>query len=240
LAAVMTTVLYESLGPTLGAGNENAASVWGIAHNFARRYPESLRRAGFSGEGPELGEALFDAILKNRSGVVVSLDPYEETWRRVHGGRVNLTIPELIPELKSLRDEYPSSDPDFPFVLSAGQRRSSTANTIIRDPQWRPKDPAGALWMNPGDAVQLGVQSGGRVRVITKRASAETVVEVTDTMLPGHVALPNGTGLWYPDREGQEFQNGVPPNELTASEHRDWFAGTPFHKHVPARIERLA
>jgi anaerobic selenocysteine-containing dehydrogenase len=44
------------------------------------------------------------------------------------------------------------------------------------------------------------VQSGGRVRVITKRASAETVVEVTDTMLPGHVALPNGTGLWYPDR----------------------------------------
>jgi anaerobic selenocysteine-containing dehydrogenase len=240
LAAVMTTVLYETLGPTLGAGNENAASVWGIVHNFARRYPESLRRAGFSGEGPELGEVLFDAILKNRSGVVVSIDPYEETWRRVHGGRINLAIPELIPELKSLRDEYPSSDPDFPFVLSAGQRRSSTANTIIRDPQWRPKDPAGALWMNPGDAFQLGVQSGGRVRVITKRASAETVVEVTDTMLPGHVALPNGTGLWYPDREGQEFQHGVAPNELTASEHRDWFAGTPFHKHVPARIERLA
>ena len=136
----------------------------------------------------------------------MSIDPYEETWRRVHGGRIDLTIPELIPELKSLREEYPSSDPDFPFVLSAGQRRSSTANTIIRDPQWRPKDPAGALWMNPGDAFQLGVRSGGRVRVITKRASAETVVEVTETMLPGHVALPNGTGLWYPDREGQEFQ----------------------------------
>ena len=113
----MTTVLYETLGPTLGAGNENAASVWGIVHNFARRYPESLRRAGFSGEGPELGEALFDAILKNRSGVVVSIDPYEETWRRVHGGQINLKIAELIPELKSLRDEYPSSDPDFPFVI---------------------------------------------------------------------------------------------------------------------------
>ena len=35
------------------------------------------RSAGFSGEGPQLGEALFDAILKNRSGV--SIDPYEET-----------------------------------------------------------------------------------------------------------------------------------------------------------------
>jgi formate dehydrogenase len=31
LAEVMTALLYETLGPTLGAGNENAASVWGIA-----------------------------------------------------------------------------------------------------------------------------------------------------------------------------------------------------------------
>ncbi|WP_333647516.1 molybdopterin-dependent oxidoreductase [Candidatus Binatus sp.] len=240
LAEVMTVLLYETLGPTLGAGNENAASVWGIAHNFARRYPESLRRAGFSGEGAELGDALFDAILKNRSGVVISIDPYAETWRRIHERTINLTIPELIPELKSLREEHPSCDPEFPFVLSAGQRRSSTANTIIRDPQWRPKDPAGALYMNPADASALGVQSGGRVRIITKRASAESVVVLTDTMLPGHVALPNGTGLWYPDREGQEFQYGVAPNELTVTEDRDWFAGTPFHKHVPARIEAVA
>jgi len=239
LAEVMTVLLYETLGPTLGAGNENAASVWGIAHNFARRYPESLRRAGFIGEGGELGNALFDAMLKNRSGVVVSIDPYEETWRRIHAGRVDLAIPELMTELKLLRQEHPSRDPEFPFVLSAGQRRSSTANTIIRDPQWRPKDPAGALWMNPADGCALGVQSGGRVRIITKRASAESVVVLTDTMLPGHVALPNGTGLWYPDREGQEFQHGVAPNELTASEDRDWFAGTPFHKHVPARIEAV-
>jgi anaerobic selenocysteine-containing dehydrogenase len=240
LAGVMTVLLYETLGPTLGAGNENAASVWAVARNFARRYPESLRRAGFSGEGDELGEALFDAILKNRSGVVVSVDPYEETWRRIRNGKINLTISELLPELKSLRDEHLFRNPEFPFVLSAGQRRSSTANTIIRDPQWRPKDPAGALWMNPADASGLGVQSGGRVRVITKRANAEAVVEVTDTMLPGHVALPNGAGLWYPDREGQDFQHGVAPNELTASEDRDWFAGTPFHKHVLARIERVA
>jgi anaerobic selenocysteine-containing dehydrogenase len=238
LAGIMTVLLHQTLGPTLGAGNQNAAAVWGIVHNFARRYPESVRRAGFEGEGPALGEALFDAILKSRAGVVVSLDPYEETWRRIHSGRINLSIPELIPELRALSDEHPSRDPEFPFVLSAGQRRTSTANTIIRDPQWRAKDAAGALWINPADAAELGVKSGGRVRLITSRASAETVVELTDTMLPGHVALPNGTGLWYPDREGQEFQHGVAPNELTVTEDRDWFAGTPFHKHVPARIER--
>ena len=52
LAGLMPVVLYETLGPTLGAGNEDAASVWGVAHTFARRYPESVRRAGFAGEGP--------------------------------------------------------------------------------------------------------------------------------------------------------------------------------------------
>jgi formate dehydrogenase len=29
----------------------------------------------------------------------------------------------------------------------------------------------------------------------------------------------------------------VAPNELTASEDRDWLAGTPWHKHVRARVE---
>jgi hypothetical protein len=30
---------------------------------------------------------------------------------------------------------------------------------------------------------------------------------------------------------------GVAPNELTSSDHRDPIAGTPYHKHVPARLE---
>ena len=38
------------------------------------------------------------------------------------------------------------------------------------------------------------------------------------------------------DRDGVV---GVAPNELTASDHRDPIAGTPYHKHVPARFEPL-
>ena len=34
--------------------------------------------------------------------------------------------------------------------------------------------------------------------------------------------------------------HGVAPNELTAVEDRDWLAGTPWHKHVPARIEAVS
>jgi len=33
---------------------------------------------------------------------------------------------------------------------------------------------------------------------------------------------------------------GVPANDLTSLEWRDPLAGTPWHKHVPARIEPVA
>ncbi|NHA01117.1 hypothetical protein G5V59_17880 [Nocardioides sp. W3-2-3] len=38
---------------------------------------------------------------------------------------------------------------EFPLVLSAGERRSFTANVIIRNPQWRRRDADGALRISP-------------------------------------------------------------------------------------------
>ncbi len=57
-------------------------------------------------------------------------------------------------------------------------------------------------------------------------------------MQRGHLSLPNGLGLVYP-RDGAPARTGVAPNELTSAEDRDPFVGTPWHKHVPARLERV-
>ncbi|MEE9278691.1 MAG: molybdopterin-dependent oxidoreductase [Myxococcota bacterium] len=235
-------VLYRTLGPTLGTANEGAALIWGAAHSCAAVYPESVRRAGYEGEGPELGERLFDAIFTTPEGVVITRDRHEVSLERIthEDGRIQLAIPELIQELSELPEEDPSRRDDaFPFILAAGERRTSTANTIFRDPGWRRKDREGALRMSVEDAAQLGIAPGGRARVTTKRASVDVVVEITDTLRPGHVTLPNGQGLEYPDEHGQRAIHGAAPNELTASEDRDWLAGTPWHKHVRARVEAL-
>ena len=42
-------------------------------------------------------------------------------------------------------------------------------------------------------------------------------------------------GAWVADGEAV----GTAPNELTSSDHRDPIAGTPYHKHVPARLDPL-
>jgi anaerobic selenocysteine-containing dehydrogenase len=110
----------------------------------------------------------------------------------------------------------------------------------MRDPSWRKKDPEGALRMSVEDAAALGVTSGDAVRLTTKRGSAVVSVEVSDRMQRGHVSLPNGLGLAYPGGEGdgEAHVTGVAPNELTSADDRDPFVGTPWHKYVPARVER--
>jgi anaerobic selenocysteine-containing dehydrogenase len=235
-------VLFRAIGDKLPHRLAEGAVVWALAQIAAQRQPDSIRRAGFAGEGPALGDALFDGILAGKSGVVFAVDDWEESWKRVgrEGSRIQLAIPELFDELAGLAGEDPAAaDARFPFVLSAGERRSFTANTIVRNPEWRKKDRAGALRMNPDDAKRLGLDDGGAARVTTRRGSAEVVVEISDRMQKGHVSLPNGLGLDYPDADGARVATGVSPNELTASEDRDWLAGTPWHKHTPARIEAV-
>jgi anaerobic selenocysteine-containing dehydrogenase len=243
LGRLAPVLLYRTLGPTLPDGAAEAAALWGAAHMYAQRAPDSARRAGFDGDGLEAGERLFDAILASPHGLVFSDDPHEASWDRVatDDGRVHLALPEMLDALDALATAPPpASDPAFPFVLSAGERRSFTANTILRDPTWRKRDAAGALRLAPADATALGVATGDAVRVTTKRGTAEAVAEVSEMMQPGHVSLPNGLGLDHPaDDGGAPVVTGVAPNELTASEDRDPVAGTPWHKHVPARVERI-
>lgn len=232
-AGVLPVILMETLGATFPDGEAAAAVVWGLAQQCFMQFPESVQRAGFAD-----GNALFSGIMSHHSGVVFTVDEYDETWRRIAypDGHINLAIDELLPELIGLGAEPEITDDEHPFVLSAGERRSSTANTIMRSPEWRKADAEGALRMSPSDAEHLGVADGDHVRVVTARAAAEAVVKVSDTMQPGHVSLPNGFGL-SATPEGPTV--GTPPNELTSSAHRDWLAGTPFHKHVRARLEPI-
>jgi anaerobic selenocysteine-containing dehydrogenase len=240
LGALAAVILYRTLGQTLPNGAAAAAALWPVAHRCAAMSPNSVCRAGF-GEGADAGEHLFDAIISRPSGVVFTVDDYDETLRRVQtdDGRVKLSIPELLGELEVLRTEVPpGDDPAWPFMLSAGERRSFTANTIIRDPSWRKLEADIGLRVSPSDAARIGVVDGGQARLTTKRASAIVAVAVDEAMAAGHLALPNGLGLDHLEGE-QRIRTGVGPNEFTASEDRDPWVGTPWHKTIPARLEAI-
>lgn len=231
LGRVLPYVLYETLGPTLPDGLAGAATLWGLAQKTAMTYPDAVRRAGHAD-----GNALFRAILAGRSGVTFTEHEYADDWALIthEDHRIALEIPEMLAELAALAADRPElTSAQFPIVLSAGERRAFTANDIIRDPGWRKRDADGALRVSVEDAEALELVDGCRARISTAAGSAVASVEISDMMLPGHAALPNGFGL---DFTGADTP-GVAPNNLTSSDWRDEFAGTPWHKHVPARIE---
>jgi anaerobic selenocysteine-containing dehydrogenase len=239
LAPLAPVILYRTL--PLADDVKEGAVLFGLCLRFAMEHGPSLARAGFSGSPMEAGDALFTAMLERPYGVVFARDEWSDVAARVttRGGKIQLHLPDLLEAMEALATTEPEpADPRFPFVLSAGERRSFTANTIIRDPAWRKKDGEGALRIHPDDAAALGVVTGDHVRLATKRGAAIVVVEVSASMHRGHLALPNGLGLGYPDADGRTI-TGVAPNELTSVEDRDPFVGTPWHKHVPARVERV-
>src|SRR5262249_7257215 len=157
MAGLAPVVLYRTLGPTLPGGADAAAVLWGVAQQCALRHPDAVRRAGIDAPDAALGDALSDAILASPSGLVWSVDTSEAAWRRVgtRDDKIDLAIPDLLDELEQLAVEpAPAADPAFPFVLSAGERRSFTANTVYRDPAWRKKDAARALRVRPAHAAR--------------------------------------------------------------------------------------
>ena len=79
-----------------------------------------------------------------------------------------------------------------------------------------------------------------RARLVTKGGEAEVLIAHDDRMKKGTLSLPNGLGLKYPNAAGKRVAFGVAPNDLTDIEDRDPFAGTPWHKHVRARLEPIA
>jgi hypothetical protein len=62
---------------------------------------------------------------------------------------------------------------------------------------------------------------------------------VSEMMQPGHISLPNGTGLNVESGGSQVVRKGLAPNEFTDTSRRDFLAGTPWHKNVPAKLEKV-
>lgn len=188
----------------------------------------------------DLGDNLFDAIIDGPSAVVISKEDWSDIWNRVPGGAINFDLPDMLGAAANLNSEEPQETTDeFPFLMSAGERRDYTANTIFRNPAWRRKDRDGAMYMNPEDAARLNLGDGSNARITSQRGVVEVLVEVNDRMQRGHVSIPNGLGLDYPDEQGNMITTGTSPNELTSSHMADEFVGTPWHKSVPVRVEAI-
>ena len=242
VARYAPVVLYRTLGRSLSPHLAPAASLWGISQLYVRAQPVAAKGAGFGGSPLLGGNKLFKAILENPSGIIFAVSDYSASWSAVKlpDNKINLHIQEMLDELATIDRKLPQHYPEYPFILSAGERRPDTSNTSIRNPAWLKKGDFGMLHIHPQDAAALGCAQGDWIELRTPRGTARAPIELTDELQRGHVTLPNGHGLDYQHTDGQVERRGVALNELTNTTDRDPYAGTPWHKYVPVHLERIA
>ncbi len=232
----MPFILGKTLGKALGS--VHLAALWGILQVTPKAFQENAARVGFQ-PGAKLGEDIFQKILDQPEGIWVGkLDPennFDEL--KTDDGKINLHIPELLEEMKTLdatSEEAALIMPaEFPLILMAGRHTSMNANTNMRDPAWNEGKRACTLAMHPDDAAVLNLKDSQEVKVTTEAGSEQIELEITDTARKGHVVIPHGFGLVY---NGVKY--GVNVNRLTKNTHRDQF-GTPMHRYVPCRVEAI-
>src|SRR5437867_574337 len=184
---------YRTLGPHLRS--PALAAIWLQCHlNAMLRLPSVLRTLGpdWQPRSPfEVAVELFRRILDHPEGVEIARiaeDTNLEDHLGFEDGRIRLAPEPMLGEIGRAVASPPAHDAGFPFVLAAGLRTRWTANTIQRDPGWRKgRGPHCALNLSPGDAEQLGVREGDRVRVATRRGALTLPAQIDPKLLRGHV-----------------------------------------------------
>ncbi|HOK92287.1 MAG TPA: molybdopterin-dependent oxidoreductase [Spirochaetota bacterium] len=234
-AKVLPFIIAKTLGKEMGS--TNLASLWAMLMNAPGSFKKSAVRLGFN-KGPLLGEELFKAIIDHPEGLWIGKSDEDNfSDLSTEDKRVNIFIPEMkdwLDELEVAKErEKLEFNKKFPFILSSGRHFPYNANTLMRDPQWNDGKRACTCIMNPLDAQELGLKDGDMVKVITEAAELEIELEVTDATCRKYIMIPHGFGLEY-----QGKTTGVNANLLAKNTHRDPFAGTPYHRYIPCRVEK--
>jgi anaerobic selenocysteine-containing dehydrogenase len=211
---------------------------------FVQQHQEAVLRCGVRDEGEGLAAALFHRIVSSPSGAVISRHEYEDTFSFIRhtDGKIHLAIEEMFRQIEELSSEAKagprSTTPEYPFLLSAGERRASNATTNYRNPAWRRSDREGAMRVNPADAARLGIREGDEVVCESRTGCIKATVHVDDSVQPGALSLPHGFGLKYPAGDGRRMPHGPAVNTLTSVEHCDPLTKVPYHKNTPVRLRR--
>ncbi|HSA15135.1 MAG TPA: molybdopterin-dependent oxidoreductase [Spirochaetota bacterium] len=234
---VMPFIVMKTLGREMGSGN--LANLWAMLMNAPGGFKKCAVRAGFA-KGPLIGEEIFKAIIDHPEGLWIGKSDPEDNFSDLstEDKKINVLIPEMeewLAEIEPGREKAAlAQDKKYPFILSSGRHMNFNANTIMRDPAWNEGKRACTCIISQEDADNLGLKDGDMIRVTTEAGSVEVEAEITARTRSGYVMIPHGFGLVH---KGQTY--GVNANRLAKNTHRDRFAGTPFHRHIPCWIEKI-
>jgi anaerobic selenocysteine-containing dehydrogenase len=159
---------------------------------------------------------------------------------RTPSGAIELAPPQLLSEAARMAElmEAAGDEPDDRMLL-VGRRSLRSNNSWMHNIPLLAKGANHCtLWLNPQDAMRLGLEDGGEAAVTSNISSVVAVVEVTDVVPPGVVSLPHGWGHLVPGTWGPTAmaQPGVNANLLTPAGGLDELSGTAVLNGIPVVV----
>jgi len=129
-----------------------------------------------------------------------------------------------------------------PPLALIGRREAGTVNSWSHNlPSLVTGPPRCLLYMHPSDAHARGIGPADQVRITSRVGMVDVPVRLTDSMMPGVVALPHGYGHRGDGiqlRVATEFA-GVSINDLTDPAQIDPISGNAVLNGTPVSIEKL-
>jgi len=163
---------YDFTGMTRQRLREERGLRWPVPRED---HPGTARRY-VKGEDPLLDEGPFADD---------SLKPGEIKFYARPDGRAVVWLRPFKPPAEPADEEYP-------FVLSTGRvlEHWHTGTMTMKAPELRRAQPEAFVEINPFDAKRLGIKTGDRVRITSRRGEAIIKARVVDTPRPGMVFVP--------------------------------------------------
>jgi anaerobic selenocysteine-containing dehydrogenase len=154
-------------------------------------------------------------------------------------GMIDCAPPAVLADLARFRRERVESQADRGSLLLIGRRHLRNNNSWMHGSHRLIKGPRrDQLLMHPDDLASLNLVDGQSVEVRARSGSVQTVVQATDSLMPGVVSLPHGFGH---NRAGTrlglaEQHAGVSYNDLSDAESVDAVSGNAALNGVPVTV----
>ncbi|MBY6019477.1 molybdopterin-dependent oxidoreductase [Halomonas denitrificans] len=134
----------------------------------------------------------------------LSLARKAATWELPSGDQIT-PLPQYVVTWEGYEDQE-AIDAGYPLQLCGYHTKGRTHSSFHNVP-WLREAVEDAVWLNPLDAAERGINDGDRVHVYNPRGTIELPARLTPRVTPGVCAL--GQGAWYqPDPNGKLGPSG--------------------------------
>ncbi|SLN39625.1 Assimilatory nitrate reductase catalytic subunit [Falsiruegeria litorea R37] len=151
-------------------------------------------------------------------------------------GRLDLAPDVFLDDLPRLLDSTALEDEDFPYLM-IGRRQVRSHNSWTQNsPRLVKGRNRCTVQINPVDADRLGIADESEVQVSGRVGSVTLPAEITDTMAPGVVSIPQGWGQRNGQLSAATKVQTVSINDLTDDQRIDPISGNAAFNGVPVAL----